>query len=104
VPGASGAWLEDELVHQWHDDFPMAWAGYAEAGWIVRTTPWTPSLSYRFASLAKPDFDFYKHIANKKNNLGVWTKTGSEVQACARPDQLRLLRLPPGRHWRAGLV
>ena len=55
-PDAPGAWLEAELAHQWHDDFPMsAWAGYAEAGWIARTTPWTPSVSYRFASFSGDD-------------------------------------------------
>lgn len=58
VPDAPGAWLEAELAHQWHDDFPMAaWAGYAEAGWIARNTPWTPSLSYRFASFSGDDPD-----------------------------------------------
>jgi hypothetical protein len=124
VPDASGAWLEAELAYQWHDDFPMAaWAGYGEAGWIARTSRWTPSLSYRFASFSGDDpdttryerfdtlysggldqwlqgisinkvltqanrkthrvrlniaptprlnltFDYYKHIANQKNNLG----------------------------------
>jgi len=53
TPDAAGAWLEAELAHQWHGDFPMsAWAGYAELGWIAGTTPWTPSLSYRFASFS----------------------------------------------------
>ena len=57
-PGEFGAWFESELAYQWHDDFPMAaWAGYAEAGWIARTTPWTPSLSYRFASFSGDDPD-----------------------------------------------
>lgn len=56
TPDAPGAWLEAELAHQWHDDFPMsAWASYAEVGWIARTTPWTPSLSYRFASFSGDD-------------------------------------------------
>jgi hypothetical protein len=46
-------WFEAELAHQWHDDFDMfAWAGYGELGWIARTTPWTPSISYRFASFS----------------------------------------------------
>ncbi|MEY6434200.1 alginate export family protein [Thioalkalicoccus limnaeus] len=57
-PGAPGAWLEAELAYQWHDDFPMAaWAGYAEAGWIARTTPWTPSISYRLSSFSGDDPD-----------------------------------------------
>ena len=53
TPDGPGAWLESELAYQRHDDFPMsAWAGYAELGWIARTTPWTPSISYRFASFS----------------------------------------------------
>lgn len=56
TPDAPGFWFESELAYQWHDDFPMAaWAGYAEAGWIARTTTWTPSLSYRFASFSGDD-------------------------------------------------
>jgi hypothetical protein len=53
IPDAPGMWFEAELAHQWHDDFDMfAWAGYGELGWIARTTPWTPSISYRFASFS----------------------------------------------------
>jgi hypothetical protein len=53
---APGAWFASEFAYQWHDDFEMAaWAGYAEAGWIARSTPRTPSLSYRFASFSGDD-------------------------------------------------
>ncbi|MGM0583923.1 MAG: alginate export family protein [Pseudomonadota bacterium] len=57
-PDAPGPWFETELAHQRHQDFDMsAWAGYAEAGWIFRNAPWTPSLSYRLAHFTGDDPD-----------------------------------------------
>lgn len=45
-----GLWIESEIAHQTHRDFPMdAWAGYGTIGYLARNVPWTPSLSYRFA-------------------------------------------------------
>ncbi len=45
-----GLWIESEIAHQTHRDFPMdAWAGYGTVGYLARTIPWTPSLSYRLA-------------------------------------------------------
>lgn len=45
-----GLWIESEIAHQTHADFPMdAWAGYGTVGYLARTLPWTPSLSYRLA-------------------------------------------------------
>jgi hypothetical protein len=51
-----GVWLEGEVAHQWHDAFPMsAWAGYGTAGYLARSLPWTPSLSYRYAAFSGDD-------------------------------------------------
>jgi len=51
-----GVWLEGEAAHQWHDDFAMsAWAGYGTAGYLARSLPWTPSLSYRYAAFSGDD-------------------------------------------------
>ncbi|MCE2921324.1 MAG: alginate export family protein [Roseomonas sp.] len=48
-----GLWLEGELAHQSNENFPMsAWAGYSTAGYLARNLPWTPSLSYRYASFS----------------------------------------------------
>lgn len=45
-----GVWIESEIAHQTHRDFPMdAWAGYGTLGYLARKWGWTPSLSYRFA-------------------------------------------------------
>lgn len=45
-----GLWIESEIAHQTHADFPMdAWAGYGTIGYLARDLPWTPSLSYRLA-------------------------------------------------------
>ena len=45
-----GLWLESEGAHQSHRDFPMnAWAGYGTLGYLARSWPWTPSLSYRLS-------------------------------------------------------
>ncbi|CAH0130419.1 alginate export family protein [Roseomonas sp. CECT 9278] len=48
-----GVWLEGALAHQSNQNFPMsAWGGYAQAGYIARSLPWTPSLSYRYAAFS----------------------------------------------------
>lgn len=45
-----GLWVESEVAHQTHRDFPMdAWAGYGTIGYLARDIPWTPSLSYRLS-------------------------------------------------------
>ncbi|MBN8509343.1 MAG: alginate export family protein [Burkholderiales bacterium] len=51
-----GLWLESELAYQNHADFPMsAWGGYATAGYLARTWPWTPSLSLRYSARTGDD-------------------------------------------------
>ena len=53
---APGLWLEGELAHQRHRDFPMrAWAGYGTVGYIARDRRWTPSLSYRYSAFSGDD-------------------------------------------------
>lgn len=43
-----GVWFEAEAAHQTHDVFEMdAYAGYATVGYLARSLPWTPSLSFR---------------------------------------------------------
>lgn len=51
-----GVWVEGALAHQSNQNFPMsAWGGYAQAGYIARTWPWQPSLSYRYAAFSGDD-------------------------------------------------
>lgn len=51
-----GVWLETEIVRQTHADFDMeAWGWYGTAGYLWREAEWTPSLSYRYASLDGDD-------------------------------------------------
>lgn len=55
-PQVSGLWLSGSVAHQRHADFAMsAWAGYVESGFIARSTPLTPSLSYRLAHFTGDD-------------------------------------------------
>jgi hypothetical protein len=51
-----GVWLESEVARQSNDNFPMeAWGWYGTVGYLAATLPWTPSVSYRFASLDGDD-------------------------------------------------
>ncbi|HEY9752842.1 MAG TPA: alginate export family protein, partial [Coleofasciculaceae cyanobacterium] len=46
----NGVWLQGEYAYQWNDQFAMAAnAGWAQLGYTLKTLPWTPSLSYRYA-------------------------------------------------------
>ena len=49
-------WLEGEAYHQSHPDYDMsAHAFYGTVGYIARSHPWSPSISYRFASFSGDD-------------------------------------------------
>lgn len=51
-----GLWLESEVAHEDNANFAMsAWAGYATLGYLARTLPWSPSLSYRYAAFSGDD-------------------------------------------------
>ncbi len=51
-----GVWFESECARQWHSDYSMrAEAGYATLGVIARNWPWSPSISYRYASFSGDD-------------------------------------------------
>lgn len=71
-----GIWFEGEIAHQSHPDYAMsAWAGYGTLGYIARNTPWTPSLSYRYASFSGDDpvtktYERYDPLLN--SGLGIW--------------------------------
>lgn len=71
-----GVWLESEVAHQSHPDYALsAWAGYGTVGYIARTKPWTPSLSYRYAYFSgdDPDTETYERYDPLLNTgLGIW--------------------------------
>lgn len=51
-----GVWLETEVARQSNDNFPMeAWGWYGTLGYLAANLPWTPSVSYRYASLDGDD-------------------------------------------------
>lgn len=51
-----GVWFESELAYQTNVDYAMsAWAGYGLVGYLAHAVPWTPSLSYRYASFSGDD-------------------------------------------------
>jgi hypothetical protein len=51
-----GLWVEGEFAYQDNENFPMsAWAGYGTIGYLARHLPWTPSLSYRYATFSGDD-------------------------------------------------
>lgn len=71
-----GVWFEGELAHQFNPDYAMnAWAGYGTIGYIARDLPWTPSISYRYASFSgdDPDTATYERFDPLLNTgLGIW--------------------------------
>jgi hypothetical protein len=71
-----GLWIDGEIAHQWHDDYTMdAWAGYGLIGYLARDIPWTPSVSYRFASFSGDDpdtADFERFDPLFTGGLGEW--------------------------------
>ncbi len=51
--GLRGLWIGTEVAFQNHSDRPMAaWAGYGLIGYRAAALPWTPSLSYRYATFS----------------------------------------------------
>jgi hypothetical protein len=51
-------WLEGEIYRQSNDDYDMsAYAYYGTVGYISKSLPWSPSLSYRYASFSGDDPD-----------------------------------------------
>jgi hypothetical protein len=71
-----GLWIDGEIAHQWHGDYAMnAWAGYGLVGYLARTAPWTPSLSYRFATFSGDNPDtrtFERFDPLFSGGLGEW--------------------------------
>lgn len=51
-----GLWLETEVARQSNSNFPMeAWGWYGTIGYLSYDSAWTPSISYRYASLDGDD-------------------------------------------------
>lgn len=54
--GIEGLWLQGEYAYQWNNNFAMAArGGWGQIGYTVKTLPWTPSLSYRYAYFSGDD-------------------------------------------------
>lgn len=74
--GVNGAFFEGEFAHQWHpDEDVVAWAGYGTIGYLARGTPWTPSLSYRYAWFSGDDPEtatFERWDPLLSTGLGMW--------------------------------
>lgn len=74
--GVKGAFFEGEFAHQWHpDENVSAWAGYGTIGYIARGTPWTPSISYRYAWFSGDDPEtaaFERWDPLLSTGLGMW--------------------------------
>jgi hypothetical protein len=75
-PATDHFWLEAEAYQQTHDDYDMsALAYYATVGYIRKSLPWRPSLSYRFASFSgdDPDTETYERFDPlMSTGLGNW--------------------------------
>lgn len=86
---APGWWLEGEIAHQRHADFPMrAWAGYGTAGYLARDLPWSPSLSYRFSAFSGDDPDtatYERFDALYSGGLSEWLQ-GISLGKVLRPE------------------
>lgn len=71
-----GLFAEGELAHQFHDGEDVsAWAGYGSLGYIARSAPWSPSLSYRYAVFSGDDPDtetFERFDSPLSTGLGIW--------------------------------
>ncbi|MEE4117606.1 MAG: alginate export family protein, partial [Paracoccaceae bacterium] len=69
-------WLEGEAYHQTNDAYDMgAQAWYGTIGYIARSHPWSPSLSYRYASFSGDDPDtetFERFDGLMTNGFGNW--------------------------------
>jgi hypothetical protein len=74
--GFDGLWIEGEAAHQSSPVFDMsAWAAYGTAGYIARSLPWTPSLSYRYAYFSgddpnTPRYERFDPLLS--TGLGIW--------------------------------
>ncbi|MEE4121198.1 MAG: alginate export family protein, partial [Paracoccaceae bacterium] len=70
------AWIEGEAYHQTNDAYAMAAnAWYGTVGYIARSHPWSPSLSYRYASFSgdDPDTDTFERFDGlMTNGFGNW--------------------------------
>ncbi|MEB3314548.1 MAG: alginate export family protein [Cyanobacteriota bacterium] len=56
--GIEGLWLQGEYAYQWNHNVAMAaTGGWGQIGYTVKTLPWTPSLSYRYAYFSGDDPD-----------------------------------------------
>lgn len=48
-----GLWIESEYAHQSNSNYSMnAYGAYATIGYLASSLPWTPSLSYRYATFS----------------------------------------------------
>ena len=69
-------WLEGETYRQSNDDYDMsAYAYYGTVGYISKSLPWSPSLSYRYASFSGDDPDtekFERFDSMMSTGLGRW--------------------------------
>lgn len=74
--GMDGVLLEGEFARQFHPDYAMsAYAYYGTVGYIARTVPWTPSISYRYAYLSGDDPNtrtYERFDPLLSTGLGIW--------------------------------
>ena len=97
-----GLWVESEVAHQTHRDFPMdAWAGYGTIGYLARDIPWSPSLSYRLSYFSgdNPATQTYERFdALYSGGLGEWLQGISFAKVLSQSnkitDRLRLNLVP----------
>jgi hypothetical protein len=75
-PMTDHVWLEAEAYRQTNDDHDMsALAYYGTIGYIRKSLPWSPSLSYRLANFSgdDPDTDTYERFDPlMSTGLGNW--------------------------------
>jgi hypothetical protein len=75
-PTPDHVWLEGEAYHQTNDAYDMgAQAWYGTIGYIARSHPWSPSLSYRYASFSGDDpgtETFERFDGLMTNGFGNW--------------------------------
>jgi hypothetical protein len=87
-----GLWVESEIAHQSHRDFPMdAWAGYGTIGYLARDLPWTPSISYRLAYFSgdNPSSRNYERFDTLySGGLGEWLQGISFAKVLSQSNKI----------------
>jgi hypothetical protein len=99
-------WLEGEAYRQSNDGYDMeAYAYYGSVGYIRKGLPWSPSLSYRYASFSGDDPDteeFERFDSLMVNGLGNWLQ-GVSFGKVYRNANLNTHRIQANVSPRAGM-